>query len=354
MDATFGTNKWKFALTTFMVVDEHKHGIPVCWMIHSSAKTETLLTCLDKIADHMGADFCPSVVIVDDCTAEINALRACKWCKEQPSGGATAGVAACAATGAGAATTISGSAAAARDRGGVPISTSAERGAGGTGASGDAGAAGSSGAAGGADAAGDAGAAAGAGAACGSGAAGSSGKSAHASPRPPAQIFLCVWHVKRAWLKNAIKKVRDWVPRSAVLDAIYKILEMKDMAAAEKAMEVFLSKWVRHLWVHACSPTEYTCAGRQDARSPRVNDSFPAVSEGFIFWPHRTHAPRIQGSGKWGTNQKYKHWRNPLLTASISRERYAHGRAPRRRVGKALRTSALTSPNSGSRAWACG
>lgn len=81
MDGTHGTNKYKFCLTTLMVI--HKvtgHGIPVGWLIHSSQSEESLTIMLNAMADRMGDAFQPSVIIVDDAQAEINAIKGCKWC----------------------------------------------------------------------------------------------------------------------------------------------------------------------------------------------------------------------------------------------------------------------------------
>ena len=61
------------------MVDENGHGIPVFWIIHSSSKEETLTQSFDAVAKRMGPDFKPSVIIVDDCQAEINAIRGCQW-----------------------------------------------------------------------------------------------------------------------------------------------------------------------------------------------------------------------------------------------------------------------------------
>jgi hypothetical protein len=80
MDGTHGTNKYKFCLTTLMVIDGDGHGIPVGWMIHSSQSEESLFTMLEALAEHMGPTYKPSVIIVDDAMAEINAIKRCRWC----------------------------------------------------------------------------------------------------------------------------------------------------------------------------------------------------------------------------------------------------------------------------------
>ncbi|KAI5058415.1 hypothetical protein GOP47_0026585 [Adiantum capillus-veneris] len=40
MDATFGTNKYKFHLYTILVFDAHRNGVPVAWVLTSSATME--------------------------------------------------------------------------------------------------------------------------------------------------------------------------------------------------------------------------------------------------------------------------------------------------------------------------
>ena len=45
-----------------------------------------------------------------------------------------------------------------------------------------------------------------------------------------AKIFLCKWHVKRAWLKNLISKVKTWEKRSAMFKALGSIMESQGNA----------------------------------------------------------------------------------------------------------------------------
>ena len=79
MDGTFGTNKWKFALTTIMVVNDQGHGVPVAFFVHSSQSAATIQSCLEALADRLGADR-PSVMVIDDAAAEIAAVRESVWC----------------------------------------------------------------------------------------------------------------------------------------------------------------------------------------------------------------------------------------------------------------------------------
>lgn len=83
LDGTFGTNKYKFCLSTLMVITEKNKAIPVGWLIHSSLSGQSMQRMLDALARHMGEHtFCPSVVIVDDSQAEINALEDDSiWCE---------------------------------------------------------------------------------------------------------------------------------------------------------------------------------------------------------------------------------------------------------------------------------
>ena len=49
MDATFGTNNMKFPLTTLLVVDDHKNGIPVAFFFASRETHELLAAFLDAV-----------------------------------------------------------------------------------------------------------------------------------------------------------------------------------------------------------------------------------------------------------------------------------------------------------------
>ena len=80
VDGTHGTNKYKFCLTTVMVIDDHNRAIPVAFFIHSRQSEDVLTNFFNLLADELGGDFRPSVAIVDDAIAEINALQNSKWC----------------------------------------------------------------------------------------------------------------------------------------------------------------------------------------------------------------------------------------------------------------------------------
>ena len=79
MDATFGTNTWRYPLTTFMAIDEEGKGYPVAWALHSGEDKNTYLLILDKLAERMGPEFCPSVLLIDDSCAEIAAFQSSIW-----------------------------------------------------------------------------------------------------------------------------------------------------------------------------------------------------------------------------------------------------------------------------------
>ena len=63
-----------------MVITKENRAIPVAWLIHSSQSEQSVAVMLDKLAEHMGEGFTPSVVIVDDAQAEINAVKNGIWC----------------------------------------------------------------------------------------------------------------------------------------------------------------------------------------------------------------------------------------------------------------------------------
>lgn len=58
-------------------------------------------------------------------------------------------------------------------------------------------------------------------------------------------MFLCVWHVTRAWVKNLNQKVNGKSVRKRMLKGLTAILEAPTMAEAEQAMQEFLQYWVR-------------------------------------------------------------------------------------------------------------
>lgn len=58
-------------------------------------------------------------------------------------------------------------------------------------------------------------------------------------------IFLCVWHVKRAWLKNLQKKVSSYPVREQMLKELTEVLEARETDKARAGMDAFLKKWVR-------------------------------------------------------------------------------------------------------------
>ena len=79
---------------------------------------------------------------------------------------------------------------------------------------------------------------------------------------------MCVWHVKRAWLKNLQKKVGHFQHRKEMLDELSAVLELRDMEKAEQAVMEFLSKWVRagrcDLWVLSFHTQQHPLPGRHN------------------------------------------------------------------------------------------
>jgi hypothetical protein len=57
-------------------------------------------------------------------------------------------------------------------------------------------------------------------------------------------VFLCSWHVLRAWLKNLKKHVKDTHFRP-MLDELTAIMESADKDSARAAVTAFMDKWVR-------------------------------------------------------------------------------------------------------------
>jgi hypothetical protein len=189
MDGTFGTNKWKFHLTTLMVVDDNNHGVPVGWILHSNASAQTLKKALDALADNVGMENRPAVVVMDDAIGEIKAVEASKWCVSGTLTDVGRRALAARAGTRNAANSFTASMHALTG----PCAARAHRGQAGT------------------------------------------------------RIFLCVWHVKGAWLKNLRKKVKDWADRQTLLRECSTVLEMTDVPAARAALTKLLQDWVRHV-----------------------------------------------------------------------------------------------------------
>ncbi|MCO5557588.1 hypothetical protein L7F22_011154 [Adiantum nelumboides] len=79
MDSTFGTNFYKFQLYTILVFDTHQNGVPVAWVITSSAETNTIVTWLTRLRNRVldyNKSWEANAFLVDDATAEINAISA--------------------------------------------------------------------------------------------------------------------------------------------------------------------------------------------------------------------------------------------------------------------------------------
>lgn len=68
----------QFQLFTALVFDDHYNGVPGAFALCSRAKAEDLASCMAALAAKCKsgqADWAPSSFIVDDCDAEIKAIR---------------------------------------------------------------------------------------------------------------------------------------------------------------------------------------------------------------------------------------------------------------------------------------
>lgn len=63
MDLTRGHNKYKFCLSTVMVVDENNPANPVVFFIHSSQSEDVLTNFFDTLAQDLGPASPPPVSI---------------------------------------------------------------------------------------------------------------------------------------------------------------------------------------------------------------------------------------------------------------------------------------------------
>jgi len=88
MDDTFGTNKYKFHLTTVMVIGKYGTGIPVAWILHKYDDGAVFRNALNGLAKMMGgsedvatclAAFCPKYIVIDACAKETNGIKECMW-----------------------------------------------------------------------------------------------------------------------------------------------------------------------------------------------------------------------------------------------------------------------------------
>ena len=104
-----GTNKWKYVLTTVLVMNEAGTGVPVAWLLSKYNDAATMRDFLDHLGLSAGHEivvgevympsheaipkggclqkahvnalkrFCPSHVIIDVAAGEIAAIEACMW-----------------------------------------------------------------------------------------------------------------------------------------------------------------------------------------------------------------------------------------------------------------------------------
>jgi len=56
---------------------------------------------------------------------------------------------------------------------------------------------------------------------------------------------LCVWHVKRAWLKNLRTKVANFLARRDLMKEASDVLECTVLAEAQQKFEALLQRWAR-------------------------------------------------------------------------------------------------------------
>lgn len=65
----------QFPLATALVLDEHYEGVPAAWGILQGERSSIFVRWLGALKECMAPDWRPSCFIVDDCDAEINAIR---------------------------------------------------------------------------------------------------------------------------------------------------------------------------------------------------------------------------------------------------------------------------------------
>jgi hypothetical protein len=78
MDTTFGIARYKFSFLTILVMNDHYHGVPVCWAFTPNEQEVTIkrvLTTFHSALVALAPDFQCSSFLTDDCIAEQNAAR---------------------------------------------------------------------------------------------------------------------------------------------------------------------------------------------------------------------------------------------------------------------------------------
>lgn len=68
----------QFLLTTIMVIDKHKNGVPVAWILHERNTAEALKAWLQPLVEEvrkLAPNWMPSCAFVDDCDSEIKAIK---------------------------------------------------------------------------------------------------------------------------------------------------------------------------------------------------------------------------------------------------------------------------------------
>ena len=78
LDATFGTNQYKFSLYTLRAFDDFDNGVLTAWLITSSDAAKHLSLWMKTVIQAVRAqeqEWQPACVIIDDCDAEAKALR---------------------------------------------------------------------------------------------------------------------------------------------------------------------------------------------------------------------------------------------------------------------------------------
>jgi hypothetical protein len=78
MDTTFAMNRYKFSFLSILAMDDHGHGLPVCWAIMPDEKLDTITAVLRAFKAavlQIKRDWQPSCFLTDDCAAEQRAVE---------------------------------------------------------------------------------------------------------------------------------------------------------------------------------------------------------------------------------------------------------------------------------------
>jgi hypothetical protein len=74
LDATHGTNRYRYGLFTLAMRDRFLVTLPVSWIITSSGAAAELQLAIEAVYRRIGMELRPNCYLIDEDTAEVRAL----------------------------------------------------------------------------------------------------------------------------------------------------------------------------------------------------------------------------------------------------------------------------------------